>query len=78
MLPNARLCNTNAEKWFKGVWSSECKENRKLRYYSHIKKDIGLEPYVAHCRHDITRPWQDSEQALTDWMWKQADMAISH
>ena len=49
MLPNALLCKTNAEKWFKGVWSSECKENRKLRYYSHTKKDIGLEPYVAHC-----------------------------
>ena len=55
VLPNALLCKTNTEKWFKGVWSSECKENRKLRYYSHIKKDIGLEPYVAHCRHDITK-----------------------
>ena len=55
MLPNATLCKTNAEKWFNIVWSSECNENRKLKFYNQIKNNIGLEPYVANCRHDITK-----------------------
>ena len=31
MLPNALLCKTNAEKWFKGVWSSRMQGKQKAQ-----------------------------------------------
>ena len=51
VLPNALLCQANAKDWFNEVWSKECQQNRKLRFYNDIKDVIRLEPYLTDCSH---------------------------
>ena len=55
ILPNALLCEVNAQKWFASAWKDECQQNKKLRFYRSIKENIGMEPYLTQCSYRTSK-----------------------
>ena len=65
--PNALLCGNKGHDIFVQEWKRECLQNRKLQFYSTIKKDFELEPYIEVCRHPeskIVARWRMSAHKL--------------
>ena len=65
--PNALLCGNRGHDIFVDAWTRECLQNKKLQFYSTIKKDFGLEPYIEVCRHPeskIVARWRMSAHKL--------------
>ena len=61
--PNALLCGNGGHDISVDAWKRECLQNKKLQFYSTIKKDFGLEPYFEVCRYpesNIVARWRMS------------------
>ena len=65
--PNALLCGNRGKDIFVETWKRECLQNKKLQFYSTIKKDFKLEPYIEECRHpesNLVARWRMSAHKL--------------
>ena len=55
ILPNALLCEINAQKWFTEAWKNDCRRNKKLKFYCSIKENLGIEPYLTQCSYKTAK-----------------------
>ena len=65
--PNAQLCGKRGHDLFIETWKSECKANRKLQFYSTIKEEFEVEPYMEICKYPeskLVARWRTSAHKL--------------